>query len=112
MLSQEKYAATASAGLHAGTVQRCNSSAPLSQAIIMAMTTVMTLHSGQKRDGLIPQICKGDPRPRIPPRVMASSTMGVKLGGLWGFADHTWKSKRKTKRCGILHVFNFTVRPQ
>ena len=36
-----------------------------------------------------PQIYKGDPRPRIPPRVMASSAMGTKLGGIRILRKHT-----------------------
>ena len=44
--------------------------------------------------GWYPQIYRGDPRPCIPPCVMASSAMGLKLGPL-GFC-HTRKNKHKT----------------
>ena len=38
-----------------------------------------------------------DPRPPIPPRVMASSAMGLtQIGGLWVFAEHRPKNKHKT----------------
>ena len=41
------------------------------------------------------QIYMGDPRPCIPPRVIESSAMGLKLGVFGFFADHTWGNKCK-----------------
>ena len=41
------------------------------------------------------QIYKGDPSPLIPPRVMASSAMGHKLGVFGVFAAHTRGNKHK-----------------
>ena len=65
-----------------------------------------------------PQIYTRDPRPLIPPRVMASSTMGLNLGVLGFFADHPCKNKCKTNAfiifacwAAFLHLFVFTLRP-
>ena len=44
----------------------------------------------------VPQIYKGDPRPHITPCVMVLSAMGLKFGGVWVFANHIRKNKRKT----------------
>ena len=62
------------------------------------------------------QIYKGDPRPRIPPRVMASSAIGHKLG-VFGFlpTTHAKQTQRKcfhnlNALCRALHVFIFTLR--
>ena len=55
---------------------------------------------------------KGDPRPRILPRVMVSSAMGLFLRV---FADHKGKNKRKTNAFTIrvaFYVFIFMLRPQ
>ena len=37
----------------------------------------------------------GDPKPSIPPRVMASSSHGAQIGDLQVFADHTRKTHAK-----------------
>ena len=44
-----------------------------------------------------PQIYEGDPRPLIPPCVMASLAMGLKSGGLQVFADRAPKIKAEPK---------------
>ena len=42
-------------------------------------------------------LCKGDPRPHLPPHVMVLSALVInQIGGLWVFANHTCKNKRKT----------------
>ena len=69
----------------------------------------------------VSQIYKGEPRPGIPTRVMASSAMGVKLRVFRFFADHTHhnKNKRKTNVPTIFahcvafqRVFIFKLRQQ
>ena len=67
---------------------------------------------------MTPQIYKGDPRPRIPPCVMASSAMGLRLG-VFGFLPTT-HAKTNAKRmrpwslrCVVFQrVFIFMIRPQ
>ena len=52
---------------------------------------------------IVSHIHKGDPRPRIPPCVIASSAMGLKLG-VFGFLH--------TMRCFNTCKFIFMLRPQ
>ena len=61
-----------------------------------------------------PQIYTGDPRPPIPPCVMASSAMELKLV-VFGFLQTQTHYKCVHDLCAlcrVLHMFNFTLRPQ
>ena len=58
----------------------------------------------QSKGKINSQIYKGDSRPHIPPRVQCNGVVshGAQISGLWGFADYTRKSKRKTNASTIV----------
>ena len=65
-------------------------------------------------DTCLPQIYKGDPRPRIPPCVMTSSVVGLKMGSSFFCQLHTQNKcvHNLCTLCCILHMFIFTLRLQ
>ena len=74
---------------------------------------IMT-HLCDAHQSVYPQIYKGDPRPCIPPSVMASSNMRLKLGVLCFCRLHMqnkWVHDLRSP-CGVLRMFIFTSRPQ